>query len=117
MKVDRINNSPNFGIKVDAKFIKDAQRYYTNRMLPLQYDTFNKTVEKLEYVGSDSSVIFHTTAPNNKKLHLLCIKNEGINNKSAAIITKSDKYNDILRFFSSITTAKAEGYEDALKSL
>ena len=112
MQIEKIKNNPNFGIKVDKKLIKDANRFYSSRMLPIQSNKFNKTVELLDLYGSDDSVILHHQAKvKNQTMHMLCLKNEKLNNKKALIMTQASKYNEILKYFNNLTGEIIEAME------
>ena len=115
MKVENIKSSPSFGVNIDKKLVKDANRYYRARILPDQIEKFNKTVEKLRNCGSRKTTILHHQMDNeNGKIHMLCLKNTSLNNQKALLLTQSDKYNEILRYFSELTCKTVEAMEEIL---
>ena len=115
MKIDNINKSQSFGIKVNKKFVKSAQNFYLNRGLSIQYDAFQKHLEKMEYWASEKSEIIHFNLYDNGNQTLyLGLKNREINKKQALILGKFNKFNELLRFFNNIDEYSLIEYEKLL---
>lgn len=115
MKVESVSNQGAFKATVSSKFAKNAERYYQKKFLPIQSDSFRRKIEQLEYYGSKDSVIMYTCQQNqNQRQHMLYLKNETINAKQGVILKVSDKYNEILRYFQSLTAEIIEDAEDIL---
>jgi len=103
MKVDK-SGGVNFGACVDAKFIRSAERYYANRNLPLQYNTFHKFLDKFEYFGNEGSEVVYGAIPQEKGFkHSLYFKNTNINRKSGLILYETNSFKDILKYFQCMT--------------
>lgn len=115
MKVESIKNNQNFGAKVDENFIKNAQYFYSKRILPIQYDMFQKTVKNLENYGSDSSIISHSLIQENGNTYqILYLKNTDLNNQKAVLLTKKSKFNEVLRYFTKLNEEAIQYCESLL---
>lgn len=117
MKINQINNNLSFKTTVDSNFIREAEKYYVKRSLPVQFNKFRKIVNELDLYGSDNSIIFnYTTRIKDKNQYLLCLKNEDINKKQAVIMATSNRFYKLLNFFTSLNDKKIERYEQELVS-
>ncbi|MCQ2754094.1 MAG: hypothetical protein MJ231_03500 [bacterium] len=117
MKIDKINNNLSFKTTIDPNFVRSAENFYTKRNLHIQYDKFKKVVNELELYGNDKSIIFAQTINNgNENQCFLGLKNPDINKDQALVLTMSDKFNKLLRFFGTLNDKMIEQYEELLAS-
>ena len=115
MYIDKLSVAPSFGLKLDKKLYKGAQKFYQLRDLPIQRDIFEKKVKKMEYWGDTNSELAHTVLEDNGcRTHLLCFRNSNMNNQQGIIIKKANQYNEILRFINNLDDDTIRAYEDYL---
>lgn len=115
MNIDKLSVAPTFGLKLDKKLYKDAQKFYRLRDLAIQRDIFEKQTKKMEYWGDTNSELVHTVLRDNENItHFLCLRNPNMNNKQGIILKKANKYNEILRFINKLDDNTIRAYEDYL---